>query len=130
MELSVMNMTVFSAFINTPYTFLRISRGGVRGNEIVESYDALGVFKLREGMVSVGNQESRESSATLHIKPDESFLADVIDDGKLELVGHGVRVNNVEYEILGSTGGNNFETNVLEHYRVTLAVADFAEETS
>jgi hypothetical protein len=127
-----MDATVFDVFTSTNYTFLEISRGGVYGNVITASETAQGVFKLRDGMVSTGNQESRQSTATLHIRPDESFISDITVDGKVQLVGNGVRVEGVDYEILGATGGKNFDNNVLEHYRLTLQVADYAkfEETS
>lgn len=66
--------TVFDVFDVSPYTFLEISRGGVYGNRIINTLDSLGVFKLRNEMVQVNNQESRQSNATLHIYPNEPFL--------------------------------------------------------
>lgn len=125
-----MTDTVFDYFEETPYTFLEVSRGDVYGNTIKDTYDATGVFKLRSGMVQVNNQESRQSDSTLHIHPDESFIAAVTVDGKVELVGHGIRRNSVDYEIIGATEGFNFDENVLEHYRLTLQQSDFVEETS
>lgn len=119
--------TVFDVFDLSDYTFLKISRGGVYGNVIEESYPAEGVFKLRSGMVQANNQESRQSDSTLHVKPDESFIADITVDGKILFVGHGIRVQGKEYEITGATGGQNYETNELEHYRLTLQSADFSE---
>lgn len=113
-------MSVFDEFINTPYTFLVISRGGVYGNIIQSSHNANGVFKLRSGMVMVNNQESRQSDATLHIKPDEPFLPN-------QLVGHGIRAEGKDYEIIGVTGGDDFDAGVREHYRLTLQVADYSE---
>lgn len=66
--------TVFDMFELAPYTFLEVSRGGVYGNRITATHDAYGVFKLRNEMVQVNNQELSQSAATLHIRPDESFL--------------------------------------------------------
>lgn len=68
--------TVFDVFDTSTYTFLEITRGGVYGNVIASSYDAEGVFKLRNEMVQVNNQESRQSNATLHIYPNEPFLVE------------------------------------------------------
>lgn len=114
-------MTVFDNFENTPYTFLMISRGGVYGNRITAQTEATGVFKLRSGMNSQNNQETRQSDATLHIKPTESFLS------LGRLVGHGIRKDGIDYEIVGETGGDDLETGMREHYRLTLQAADFSE---
>ncbi len=67
--------TVFDMFDASDYSFLEISRGGVYGNRIVSETTAEGIFKLRGGMVSSNNQETRDSDATLHIKPDEPFVS-------------------------------------------------------
>lgn len=114
--------TVFDVFVNTPYTFLRVSRGGVYGNVITMSIDAQGVFKLRNGMVQANNQESRQSDATLHIRPSETFAAE-------DIVGQGIRHNGLDYEITGQTGGQNFDNGALEHYRLTLNRTDYSEFT-
>ena len=123
-------MDVFDVFKTSPYTFLTVRRGGVYGNTIEASTEAQGVFKLRNGMIVVNNQESygtgaQNASATLHVKPSESFAND-------EMIGNGIRHNGLDYEITGQTGGYNFETGVLEHYRLTLERTDYAEleETS
>lgn len=114
--------TVFSLFEEIPYEFLEVSRGGVYGNRITESHNAYGVFKLRNEMVQVNNQELRQSAATLHVHPDESFITD-------NSVGQGVRVDGQDYEVIGQTGGRNFDTGVLEHYRLTLQATDYSEFT-
>jgi len=118
-------MDVFDVFVTSPYTYLQVSRGGVYGNTVQATEEAQGVFKLRNGMVMVNNQESKQSNATLHVKPSESFAAEY-------MVGNGIRHNGLDYEIIGQTGGQNFETGLLEHYRLTLASTDYAEfgETS
>ena len=57
-------MTVFDVFKNTPYTFLQISRGGVTGNTIISTHQAMGVFKLRKDMVRGSNEETVDSTST------------------------------------------------------------------
>lgn len=116
-------MEVFDVFDLTPYVFLQISRGGVAGNVIEGEADATGVFKLRSQMVRGENAETKESSATLHIRPAETFLA--TNDNNL--VGHGVRVGGKDYEIIGQTGGKNFHDGVMEHYTATLQESDFSD---
>lgn len=66
--------TVFDVFDLSDYTFLEISRGGVTGNTIVDTYEAQGVFKLRSGLIRGQNSENVEQGATLHIRPTESFV--------------------------------------------------------
>lgn len=115
-------MTVFDVFMQTGYTFLKISRGGVTGNSILSQSSAMGVFKLRSDMVRGSNSETIDSASTLHIKPSESFLSDNGDN----LVGHGVRINGRDYEIIGQTGGMNYHTGEMEHYTATLQPTDFS----
>lgn len=111
-----METSVFDIFETTTYTFLTVKRGGVYGNSITESQPAQGVFKHRDGMVQVDNRESFQSDATLHVKPTESFIAAVGGN----MVGHGIRKDGQDYKIVGQTAGDNFATNVREHYRLTL----------
>lgn len=66
--------TVFDVFDLSDYTFYEVSRGGVAGNTIVESYEATGVFKLRSGLIRGENSENTEQGATLHIRPTEPFI--------------------------------------------------------
>jgi len=118
-----MDIEIFDVFDLSDYTFLQISRGGVTGNVISDSIAATGVFKLRSQMVRGENAETKESNATLHIRPDESFLA--TNDNNL--VGHGVTVQGKDYEIVGQTGGQNYHNGVLEHYTATLQESDFSD---
>jgi len=111
---------VFDVFTLTPYTFLQVGRGGVYGNIILNTAQADGVFKLRNETVQVNNQESRQSSATLHVMPTESFISDIA-------VGQGIRCMGQDYEIIGQTGGMNYDTGEMEHYRLTLQVSDYSE---
>ena len=113
-------MDVFAAFASQPYTFLTISRGGVAGDGITAETSASGVFKLRNGMNVSNDQETKTSDATLHIKPSESFIS-------TGLTGHGIRYQGRTYEIVGTTEGMNFDTGVVEHYRVTLQEREFED---
>lgn len=112
--------TVFDLFEEVPYNYLEISRGGVYGNRILSSTPAMGVFKLRNEQVMVNNQELRQSAATLHIRPSEAFAND-------NMVGQGISQGGIDYVIIGQTGGFNFDTGELEHYRLTLQNADYSE---
>lgn len=121
-----MDVTVFDAMDLTSYIFLEIDRGTAEGNKVVEYTEATGVFKLRSAMVRDQNSEAKESNSTLHIRPEESFLASLDNN----LVGHGVRVYGKDYEIIGQTGGMNYDNGVMEHYTATLQETEFAEEES
>lgn len=115
--------TVFDVFDLTDYTFLEISRGSVAGNTITSQTAAEGVFKLRSGMVVASNQGTRQSASTLHIRPGESFIA--ANNGNL--VGHGIRCQGKDYAITGQPGGQNYQSGVLEHYRLALDASDFSD---
>lgn len=69
--------TVFDVFNTSPYEYLEISRGGVAGNTITNTYSAEGIFKLRTGLLRNENSENVEQGSTLHVKPTESFLSGV-----------------------------------------------------
>lgn len=111
---------IFDLFENTSYTFLQLdSKSG--GNEVVESWDASGIVKLRDGMVQVDNMEAFDSTSTIHIKPNEPFVATLGGN----LVGHGVRVekdnhDSAEYRIEGQVEGYDFDLGAIEFYKVTL----------
>lgn len=112
-------LDIFSTFKTTPYTFNALGQGGIYGNQIIESFEADGVFKLRRGISNTLLGENPTSTATLHIKPSEGFLSTY-----KPLEGHGVTVNDEEYRIVGVTEGMNYSTNVLEHITVTLQVEE------
>lgn len=116
-------MEVFDVFDLTDYTFLQIARGGIAGNTIESETDAEGVFKLRSDMVRGENAETKESNATLHVRPTEPFLA-ALDNN---LVGHGIAVFQKTYEVIGQTGGMNFDTGTMEHYTLTLQETEFSD---
>lgn len=115
-------MEVFDVFDLSDYTFLQISRGGITGNTIVNSFEATGVFKLRSDMVRNETSETKESNATLHIRSTEPFLASLNNN----LVGHGVEVYGRTYEIIGQTGGKNFHNGVMEHFTATLQETEYS----
>lgn len=119
--------TVFDLFESVPYQFLKIKRGTKYGNEIESTYDAEGVYKRRNDKIQVNNQELRQSAATLHIHPDEAFIADITVNNKILFVGNGIRLDGVDYEIVGDTGGENYDEGELEHYTLTLQNADFSD---
>lgn len=113
-------MDLFVIFSLTDYEFLEISRGEVYGNRIIARIAAQGVFKLRRGVTTSSNEEYPQSSATIHIKPTESFITS-------NLVGQGIEVDGSQYEIVGMTKGVDFVTGQTSHYTLTLQSADFAE---
>lgn len=118
--------TVFDLFQETAYTFLQLTQGGARGNGIKESWETTGVFKDRTGMTQNNNLETVQSDSTLHIHPDEPFIAvlQALVGGNEFLVGQGIRATKngftQDYRISGQVEGFNFDTNVLEFYRLTL----------
>lgn len=120
MEMLVGSTMIFDLFALTDYTFLQLeSKSG--GNQVIESWDASGIVKLRDGMVQVDNMEAFDSTSTIHIKPTEPFVATLGGN----LVGHGVRVSkdnheSSDYRIEGQVEGYDFDTGQLEFYKVTL----------
>ncbi len=100
-------------------TYLEISRGEILGNVITKETDFMGIFKQRESQETMNNIELFQSSATLHVHPD-----DYSDLGSI--VGNGVRVGGVEYEITNMTRGTNFDDGEVEHLTFTLQRADFS----
>ena len=112
-------MDVFSLFVETPFVFFEVKRGGVMDNQIVSRRNLKGVFKMRDGMTQ-GSREVHKSDATLHVRPNDF-------GGNPQLVGHGVRVDGVDYKIIGQTNGTNFHTGRIEHIRLTLERSFYGE---
>jgi len=108
---------MFHLFTETPYTFLEIGQL-VEGNVITSETPASGVFKDRSSMTQTDNIEKYIGDATLHIKPSESFVND--------LVGNGVRVNGTEYRITDVVEGKDFDNGQVEFYRAILKIESFA----
>lgn len=120
---------VFKAFpraIQT-YTFLELNQGGVLGNTIKSRTDFGGILKERKGMSQNRNMELKESNSTLHIRPDESFIATVQGN----LVGHGIIATKngatETYRIVGQPEGFNFQSGLNEFFYVTLKAESLAD---
>jgi len=116
--------TVFDLFKEIDYQYFVIERGTVFGNvqASAEPRTLKGVFKERTGYTRTGNNIERidGDTATLHAHPEDFTDFDAI-------VGNGVIVNNIEYEVKGLTVGTNFDTGVVEHLTLTLERTDIAE---
>lgn len=117
--------SVFDVFKQTPYVFLTIAQSRIKGDTITNERGLMGIFKDKSGSVQNGNMESIESTATLHVHPE-----DFKDWSTGQFIGQGVRINGVDYAISGATAGMNYETGELEHYRLTLQKANFIKESS
>lgn len=109
-----------------PCTFLELHQGGILGNTVASEHEFGGILKERKGMSANQNMELKESTSTLHIRPDEPFISQVGS-----LVGHGVRItkNGVTetYRIVGQPDGLDFDTGATEFYRVTLKAESLAD---
>ena len=115
-------MTVFDLFKQIDYGYVILNRGTVFGNIVDgEARTLKGVFKLRRGYTRNGaNMESFSGEvATLHAHPEDFAPTDPI-------VGNGVVVDGVEYEVSGFTKGTNFDTGVVEHLTLTLKEVNYA----
>lgn len=114
------DMTIFDLFTTTSYTFLELaSQSG--GNTVLSETETTGIVKLRDGMIQTDNMEQRESTSTIHIRPNEPFAISLGGN----LVGHGIRVakgnhESAEYRIESQTEGYDFDLGRLEFYLVTL----------
>lgn len=108
-----MTPTLFDVFKQIEMTYQVIQEGTVYGRAVAHSKTVQGVFKQRDGEVSVRNAEVATSAATAHLHPED------FGEGEI-LVGNGLQVNGVDYRITGQTVGRNFETGKDEHITVTL----------
>lgn len=115
-------MTVFDVFQEQPFTYLEIGRGTVYGNVIMSETNLSGIFKDRQSQETTGNIELFNSSATLHVHPEDFEDVD-------EIIGNGVRVNGKEYEITNMTRGTNFDNGIVEHLTFTLQRASLTNGT-
>ena len=121
--------TVFDIFEQTEYGYVILNRGTVFGNVEAEDENEQplvrtlkGVFKLRRGMTISGNNMENFGGdiPTLHAHPEDFDANDPI-------VGNGVVVNGVQYEVMGITYGTNFDTGEVEHIRMSLKEVDYAD---
>lgn len=113
-------MNVFDVFKETPYTLLITKRGKLDGNIIVKEVELSGIFKQRENQATTNNIELYQSSATLHVHPEDY-------EGIENFVGLGIRVNGIDYEVQSMTRGTNFDSGITEHLTFTLERAEFSE---
>lgn len=107
----------FNLFTTTSYTFQQLE-SGIAGNSVTAEWEATGVLKHRDGMVQTANSEAYDSSATLHVRPSEPFIATL--GGHMKLVGQGVQAGDDTYRITGVREGKDFDTGVVEFYLCTL----------
>lgn len=114
-----MGPTVFDVFNEVEMELLTIKQGGVLGDTVEVEKTIRGIFKDRSGETSSNGMEAHTSSATAHVHPED------FENG-YELVGQGIRYGGVDYQITGVTAGTNFVTHKVEHYTLTLQVADYA----
>lgn len=121
--------TVFDIFEQTEYGYVILNRGTVFGNVEAEDENEQplvrtlkGVFKLRRGMTISGNNMENFGGdiPTLHAHPEDFDANDPI-------VGNGVVVDGVQYEVMGITYGTNFDTGEVEHIRMSLKEVDYAD---
>lgn len=121
--------TVFDLFKQTDYAYVILNRGTVFGNlpktnEVDQCIvkNLKGVFKLRKGMTISGNNMEAFGGdiPTLHAHPEDF-------DPKDPIVGNGVVVNGVQYEVMGITYGTNFDNGEVEHIRMSLKEVDYAD---
>lgn len=118
-------MTCFDVFQETPYKFLFVQRGMVKGNVVTESEEFMGIFKLRQNDATTQNMEIYQSDSTLHAHPED--IKSVVDDAD-SLIGQGIRVEGFgDFEISRVTSGWNYDTNEIEHFTLTLQKAEFVD---
>lgn len=121
-------MDVFDVFSEAiiPCTFLELNQGGVLGNTVASEHEFGGILKERKGMSTNQNMELKESTSTLHIRPDEPFIAEV---GKL--VGHGMKITKngmtETYRIVGQNDGYDFDEGETDFFYVTLKAESLAD---
>lgn len=110
-------MTVFDAFHGTRYKLLKIERGTLKGNQIIEVLEGrTGVFKSKSGMKRGANGEVYSSQSVLYARPEDFYF---------DPVGHGVRVSNKDYQIVSSIDGINQLTGEVEHLKLILEPVNY-----
>lgn len=118
---------MFNLFNTNAYKFLILEKELI-GSVATTEYNAEGVIKFRDGVVTGDGAETFESTATLHIKPNEPFIALL----KGNLLGNGVRIEDEageteDYKIIGQSIGKDFDTGNVEFYKVTLKRENIVE---
>lgn len=115
--------TVFDVFREVEMTYVDLARARVYGDLIKSSKQIKGIFKYRAGMNATNGLEASDSSATVHVHPEDF-------DGINDIVGNGIVYDGADYEIVGITEGRNFDTNEVEHYTLTLQRANTLQNGS
>lgn len=127
-------MEVFEVFPEAiiPCTFLELNQGGVLGNTVKSQHEFEGILKERKGMTQNQNMELKESTSTLHVKPDEPFIATVGGS----LIGHGIKATKngrtETYRIIGYPDGHDFDEGESDFFWLTLkaeSLADYGVES-
>lgn len=113
-------MDVFESFPEADllYTFLTVKNGTIKGDVVISESEHYGVFKFRQGVSFINGIQTTDSTSTIHVRAQDYPQTQVFE-------GNGIRRNGVDYKIVGSTEGRNYETNELEHYRLTLERATY-----
>lgn len=111
-------MDPFTLFTTADYTFLELAQVA-GGNKVVAETNTDGVIKYRDGLATAfATGETYQSASTLHMRPDEPFIAAL--GGHLKLVGHGIRAGGDDYRIEAVRVGTDFETGQTMFYHCTL----------
>lgn len=111
---------MFNLFNTRPYTFIVLDKQLI-GKVSQSEYEAEGIIKFRDGIIVNNNAETFGSSASLHIKPSETFITALNGN----LLGNGIRITNdvgvtEDYKIVGQSIGVDFDTGNVEFYKVAL----------
>lgn len=114
--------TVFDVFKQVQMDYLTVEQSTVYGDTITAEKPIMGIFKTRNGQTQNYEMELKSSSATVHAHPED--FADIN-----AIVGNGIRYQGQTYEIVGVTGGMNFDNGQMEHLTLTLEVADYASSS-
>lgn len=120
-------MALFTLMNTNSYKFVVLDKELI-GSVAKAEYEAEGVIKFRDGTVVANNAETFDSSATLHIKPDETFIA--LLNGNL--LGNGIRIldeagETEDYRITGQSIGKDYDTGQVEFYKLTLQKENIVE---
>jgi hypothetical protein len=120
-------MSVFTNFSSQPYKFL-ILKQTPQGRVVDQTFNAEGVFKLRDGMIENDSLESETADATLRIKPSEPF----VDTLEANMVGQGVEVGRdheaQSYRVLSQTEGYDYDLNRMDFFLLELKREDLVWE--
>lgn len=123
--------TVFDIFKETEYGFVELNRGTVFGNKVFELNGEpikptthMGVFKLRRGFARTGNNMEYGDTMIpiLHAHPEDYLSKESYE----AIIGNGVVIDGLEYEIIDVSEGKNFDNGKIEHLTFTLKEVNYA----